>query len=114
MARLVASCLLRQTSRQVRVIQFLWDEGNVTHIALHDITPTEAEQVIRNEPVDFASDTRKGEERLTQLGKTNAGRYLVVVSILRGRKVRVVTAWPAKAKMRKVYEIRKAELSRGA
>lgn len=34
---------------------FDWDQDNIAHIARHDITPQEAEQVLRNYPADGGS-----------------------------------------------------------
>lgn len=41
-----------------------WDELNIGHIALHGITPGEAEQVIGNEPLDLEVQFRNGEKRI--------------------------------------------------
>jgi uncharacterized DUF497 family protein len=82
---------------------FDWDRGNIEHIAKHRITPSEAEQVILNEPVDLRFELRNGEERITQVGETVAGRILVVVTTTRDDKIRVVTAIPANRKLRKLY-----------
>ena len=34
-------------------MKFLWDSANVNHIARHNISPEEAEQVVRNTPLDL-------------------------------------------------------------
>jgi uncharacterized DUF497 family protein len=83
---------------------FDWDEANLSHIAEHGVSPAEAEQAVLNEPVDLELQLRSGEERTVQVGETDAGRILVVVTILRDGKVRVVTAFPAKKKIREFYE----------
>ena len=82
---------------------FLWDAGNIDHIARHDISPEEAEQVVENDPFDIARYLRNGEERLNQVGETDAGRVLVVVTTQRGEDTRVVTAHPADRDMRALY-----------
>ena len=82
---------------------FLWDTGNIDHIARHDISPEEAEQVVENDPFDIARYLRNGEERLNQVGETDAGRVLVVVTTQRGEDTRVVTAHPADRDMRALY-----------
>ena len=82
---------------------FVWDAGNIDHIALHDISPEEAEQVVENDPFDIARYLRNGEERLNQVGETDAGRVLVVVTTQRGEDTRVVTAHPADRDMRALY-----------
>ena len=75
--------------------QFDWDANNIRHIARHGITPEEAEQVLANDPLELGSRIEAGEERFGNLGLTNSGRWLIVVTTLRNDKVRVVTAYSA-------------------
>ena len=82
---------------------FLWDAGNIDHIARHDISPEEAEQVVENDPLDIARYLRNGQKRLNQVGETDTGRVLVVVTTQRGGDTRVVTAHPADRDMRALY-----------
>lgn len=82
---------------------FDWNEANVSHIAKHGVTAVEAEQVVLNEPFDLRFEVRGGEERVTQVGESDAGRILVVITTMRGDKIRVVTAIPANRKLRKLY-----------
>ncbi len=82
---------------------FNWDKGNINHIAQHGISPAEAEQVINNNPLDLDFDTRNGEERTAQLGPTDAGRILVVITTMRDDLIRVVTAYPATKRLQHVY-----------
>ena len=89
-------------------MQFDWDNGNIDHIALHDVTPEEAEQVIENDPIDAGAVLRNGEMRTVNLGETDAGRVLVVVVTERGGMCRVVTARPADRKERAFYSNHKA------
>ena len=84
-----------------------WDEGNIGHLARHAIATVEAEQVILNRPLDLESYVRNGEERIAQVGETDAGRVLVVISTVRNSKVRVVTAWPAKERFRRYFQSQK-------
>jgi hypothetical protein len=84
-------------------VRFDWDRGKIEHIARHAIIPAEAEEVVRNEPIDLRFENRDSEERIAQVGETHAGRVLVVVTTMRGDKVRVVTAIPANRKLRKLY-----------
>jgi uncharacterized DUF497 family protein len=88
---------------------FDWDFANRAHVAEHDVRPEEAEQVINNSPFDLEYQLRNDESRTVQLGETDAGRVLVVVTTWRGRKIRVVTAFPANRKLRKLYERLKAQ-----
>ena len=87
----------------VSLIAFDWDEQNSNHLAQHQIAPVEAEQVILNRPIDLGSSLRNGEERTAQVGETDAGRVLHVISTMRDAKVRVITSWPAKDRMRRYF-----------
>jgi uncharacterized DUF497 family protein len=82
---------------------FHWDENNRNHIAKHGVTTEEAEQVVNNNPFDITVNLRNGEERTVQLGSTDAGRVLLVITTWREQKVRVITAYPAARKLREVY-----------
>lgn len=83
--------------------QFDWNKENVAHLALHKILPSEAEQVVLNRPVDLRTELRSGEERMAQVGETDDGRILIVVTTMREKKIRVVTAWPAKVRFRRYF-----------
>ncbi len=74
-------------------LEFDWDEANIGHIARHSLLPEEAEQVILNDPVDVGMEIIDGEERLLNLGPTNAGRILLVETTWREDRIRVVTAF---------------------
>jgi uncharacterized DUF497 family protein len=86
---------------------FNWDERNIRHLALRQILPAEAEQVILNRPVDLDSYLRNGEERAVQIGETDAGKILIVVSTMWDSKIRVVTVWPAKERLRRYFSTQK-------
>ncbi|HVJ05425.1 MAG TPA: BrnT family toxin [Candidatus Saccharimonadales bacterium] len=85
-------------------MEFSWDDANRTHIAEHGVSQEEAEQVVLNVPLDLEVQIRGGEERTLQVGETDDGRLLIVVTTWRHHKVRVVTAFPAKKKIREFYE----------
>ncbi len=89
-------------------MHFDWDDGNIHHIALHNITPTEVEQVIHNSPFDGGASIRNGEKRTVNLGETDAGRILVVITTERDDKVRPVTARPARRNEREFFSQHKA------
>ena len=71
------------------------------------VTPSEAEEVIANDPLDLELQLTNGEERMLQLGETRALRILVVVTTWRGSRIRVVTAFPAPPQLRKFYAAHK-------
>ena len=85
------------------VLQFEWDEQNVRRLALHQIAPVEAEQVILNRPVDLEPHLRNSEQRLAQIGETDAGRVLIAITTMRDNKIRIVTAWPANKSYRRYF-----------
>jgi uncharacterized DUF497 family protein len=84
-------------------MSFIWDNANISHLARHNISPEEAEQVIQNEPLDLDFQVVNGEIRNPQIGETDAGRILVVISTQRGDDERVVTAWDATSTEKAMY-----------
>jgi hypothetical protein len=54
---------------------FNWDERNIGHLALREIPPAEAEQVILNRPIDLDSYLRNGEIRTVQVGETDTAEF---------------------------------------
>jgi hypothetical protein len=89
------------------ISRFDWDEENVGHLARHEVTPDESEQVIQNRPVDLGTELRNGEERVAQVGETDAERILIVVTTMKDKKIRVITAWPAKERFRRYFQTQK-------
>ncbi|MFP5276794.1 MAG: BrnT family toxin [Acidobacteriota bacterium] len=83
---------------------FDWDKGNLDHLVKHGISRAEAEEVILNNPMDLQFQARNGEERIAQVGETDSGRILVVITTMRGGKIRVVTAFPAAKRLRSLYQ----------
>lgn len=81
-------------------LYFDWDRSNSGHLARHRITPEEAEQVIRNDPFEIEEEFRGGERRQQFLGETNAKRILIVIARVSDESIRVITAWPAKRRLR--------------
>jgi hypothetical protein len=52
---------------------FLWDADNIEHIALHEVAPREAEEVVWNDPIALERQLRGGEVRLPHLGEPVLG-----------------------------------------
>jgi uncharacterized DUF497 family protein len=92
---------------------FEWDSYNIGHIKRHKVSPSEAEQVIGNDPIfqDGTPEITNGEERWTVYGQTNRQRYLTVVYTERGPWLRVVTAYTMDSQQRKYYLREKAKQS---
>ena len=86
----------------MEITWFEWDNSNIEHIAQHNISPDEVEDVA----FDDKPWIRKGRERTRyMLGYTVAGRYLFAVYILKGKGIaRVITAMDMDEKTRKLYK----------
>jgi uncharacterized protein len=76
-------------------ISFDWDEANLKHIARHNVSRVEAEQVFLNGFVEFDYQVVDGEERELVIGLTNAGRFLTLLWTEHDGAVRPITAWDA-------------------
>jgi uncharacterized DUF497 family protein len=89
-----------------QTLVFDWDEANQRHLARHNVTPQEAEEVVLGDPLDIELQTAEGsgeEERLLQLGETAKGRILQLLTTWRGGKVRVISAWDAPKQLKTYY-----------
>jgi uncharacterized protein len=84
-------------------IEFDWDDGNKGHLAAHDVSPAEFEQVLNSDPIDLDYALIGGEERYRSVGLTDGGRLLSVVWTIRSGMVRAITAFPASASDRKAF-----------
>ncbi len=71
----------------IKIKRFDWSNANIEHIARHNVTPDEAEEVFLD------AFFRKGRDgRLLVYGVTDSGRYLLVVAALKqDGVVRVIT-----------------------
>jgi hypothetical protein len=97
-------------------VGFEWDQGNGPKIqARHGVTLGECEQVFFREPFLVApSASHSGaEERWAGLGRTAAGRALVVVFPLRGNLIRPISARDMNRKERQHYAEAEAEAEAG-
>ena len=88
---------------------FDWDEANISHIARHNITPEEVEQVLVNDPVDLGEQSENTERKFIQVGLTQEARCLAVVTTWRRDRLRVVTAYDAPRWMQKLYVAEKRQ-----
>jgi uncharacterized DUF497 family protein len=84
-------------------IKFDWDDGNITHLAAHRVTPTEFEQVVNNGPLELEYELIDNEERYRAAGLTDGGRLLSVVFMVRNGRVRGITAFPATTLDKKAF-----------
>jgi len=83
------------------VRRLIWDTWNIAHIARHNVTPDEVEEVCHGRPV--TSSTYKG--RIRVVGPTRSGRMLTVIlaPTTRTGVYYPITARPADRKERRGY-----------
>jgi len=79
--------------------EFDWDFENISHIARHNVSPDEAEEVLLADSLDLDQEFIEGEWRFKNLGSTRRGRFLVIVSTVRGERIRVITSFEPSAKL---------------
>ena len=84
--------------------EFDWDAENLQHIAEHGITAEEVEFMMDNgtQEINY-QDWHESEERFSEVGVTAAGRIIVVVTTMRGTRLRVVTAFDAPKRAAEAY-----------
>jgi uncharacterized DUF497 family protein len=89
------------------VVGFQWDDGNIDkNLVKHKVEKWECEQIFFNEPVLVLDDPghSRTERRWAALGRTDAGRLLVVIFTKRRDLLRVISARDMNKKERKFYE----------
>jgi uncharacterized DUF497 family protein len=83
---------------------FQWDEANRRHIARHDVSMEEFEQVMKNGPLDLHIQYDEDDGlRYEQVGETDRGRILTVITTWRDERVRPVTAWDSSRADKLIY-----------
>jgi uncharacterized DUF497 family protein len=75
----------------MKIEKITWDDDTADHISRHAVSPEEVEEVLFNDS-DLPRIMRGKENRYLAFGKTNAGRFLLVVLIIANRKTRIITA----------------------
>ena len=83
-----------------------WDSNKARQLARRGITFEEAVTVF-GDPYAltvFDEDHSTNEDRYATIGSTVRGRLLVVIHTRRGRRTRLITAWPATPAERHAYE----------
>ncbi|MFH0800801.1 MAG: BrnT family toxin [bacterium] len=94
----------------MKLIKLLWDEENRAHIARHEVTPEEVEEICTCEDPKpriekgKKSRNRPGLNLYYVLGKTAGGRYIFIVfRPKRKGEARVITAREMDSKERSRY-----------
>jgi len=90
----------------MKIENITWDEDTVDHISRHAVSPEEVKEVLFNDS-DSPRIMRGKENRYLAYGKTNAGRFLLVVLIIANRKTRIITARDMTDREKKFYRRKK-------
>jgi len=86
---------------------FEWDDHNLEkNWVVHRVAFWECEEVFFNDPLVVAGDTKhsSAERRFYALGQTNGGRLLFVISTVRDKLIRVISARDMTRNEKKVYQ----------
>ena len=75
----------------MKIERISWDQETVDHISNHSVSPEEVEEVLFND-TDLPLIMRGKEGKYLAYGKTNGGRFLLVVWAFRYRKTKIITA----------------------
>jgi len=90
----------------MKIEKISWDQETVDHISNRSVSPEEVEQVLFNN-IDVSLIMRGREGRYLAYGKTNGGRFLLVVWIFKNRRTKIITARDMTKKERQFYRRRK-------
>ncbi len=89
-----------------RCTGFIWDAVNVQSGSQKDaVTAAECEQVFFNRPlfVEAGSVHPDAESRYSVLGRTDTGRFLSVMFVLRSESIRVIAAHDMSGREREAF-----------
>lgn len=91
----------------MRIEEIIWLEAIIEKLATkHRVAPNEVEEVLRSQPKFrfVEKGDQKGEDVYMALGRTNAGRYLIVLFIYKtSAHVLILSARDMAEKERKQY-----------
>ncbi|KKQ41153.1 MAG: hypothetical protein US60_C0046G0004 [Microgenomates group bacterium GW2011_GWC1_37_8] len=90
-----------------KTISFEWDEGNLDKsYEKHGITPKEAEEIFVSEELYVLPDIKHSqkEKRFIALGKTQEGKQLFIVFLIKKEKIRIISARRMHKKELQKYE----------
>jgi len=87
----------------VKIEKISWDQETVDHISNHSVSPEEVEEALFNEEAPPLI-MRGKEGRHLAYGKTDGGRLLFIVWVLRYRKTKIITARDMNQKEKRFYK----------
>ena len=90
----------------MKIERISWDQETVDHISNHSVSPEEVEKVLFND-TDLPLIMRGKEGKYLVYGKTNGGRFLLVVWASRYRKTKIITSRDMSKKEKQLYKRRR-------
>src|SRR5437660_1435178 len=92
---------LERQIRNIQINRLIWDDWNRQHIAEHNVTPLEVEEVCQGDHIDYMSY----DGRFQIIGETQQKRLLTVILDPEPEEGEFypVTAYDASKKARRVY-----------
>jgi hypothetical protein len=90
----------------MKIERISWDQETVDHISNHSVSPEEVEEALFND-VDPPLIMRGKEGKYLAYGKTNGGRFLLVVWAAKYRKTKIITARDMSKKEKLFYKRRR-------
>ena len=88
----------------LNAVLFDWDDGNIRHLARHNVSLREAEECYCNDPLVVEEQLVDGEIRYLALSETDAARRLALVFTMRADRIRLITAYPMTQEQQIIYE----------
>jgi uncharacterized DUF497 family protein len=83
--------------------EFDWDKENERHLAKHDISRSDAEDVLSGNHILLEHQMEGDEPRWIAVGATRAGRVLEIVFTVRGEMIRPITGWATDKETTELY-----------
>ena len=90
----------------MKIERISWDQETADHISNDSVSPEEVEEVLFND-VSSPFIMRGKQGRYLAYGKTNGGRFLLVVWAAKYRKTKIITARDMSKKEKQFYRRRK-------
>ena len=90
----------------MKIERISWDQETVDHISNHSVSPEEVEEVLFND-VNSPFILRGKQGKYLAYGKTNGGRFLLVVWAAKYRKTKIITARDMSKKEKQIYTRRR-------
>ncbi len=83
--------------------EFDWDDQNLRHLAKHDISRSDAEDVLNGNHILLEYQMEGNEQRWIAVGATRTGRILIIVFAVRREAIRPITGWTADKETAALY-----------